>query len=327
MTVQTYKWSDTSAPSLDGQAGSLITVLDAVLVGTGGIAYGSTASAGWTKSYSGTNLAAYRQGTGSNQFYLKVRDDGPGAAGAQECRIRGFETMTQVTASNDGTDGTNLFPTVAQLANGVFVRKSAAASSVVRPWIIVADQRTFYMFVLTGDTAGNYVGWMFGEFYSLKTSDSGRCMIVARSTENSSSLTSTIETMDMLTLVNVAVTNHYIARDATGAVGSIACGKVGDASFTNLSGSNAMVGLTAMLNPADHFIYLAPMRVTHATGGNTVRGRMRGFWHWGHLLGACSDGQTFSGQGTLAGKSFLVIKQSGNSGVYIMETSNTWDTN
>ena len=60
MAFTIYRASDAGAPTLNGQAGSLITVLNYILVGgqpnliTGsgnnvaGIAYGTTPSAGWT---------------------------------------------------------------------------------------------------------------------------------------------------------------------------------------------------------------------------------------------------------------------------------------
>lgn len=42
MTVRVYRWDDASAPTLTGQLGSLITLLDAVLVN----GYGSKTAAG-----------------------------------------------------------------------------------------------------------------------------------------------------------------------------------------------------------------------------------------------------------------------------------------
>ena len=73
MTVIVYRWDDPSAPVLSSpSAGSLIGVLDACLVN----GYGSKAAAGWTKAFSGTKLAAYRQGGGS-MCYLRI-DDGTG---------------------------------------------------------------------------------------------------------------------------------------------------------------------------------------------------------------------------------------------------------
>jgi hypothetical protein len=53
---------------------------------------------------------------------------------------------------------------------------------------------------------------------------------------------------------------------------------------------------------------------------------MRGIWHFGHGIGNVVDGDTFTGTGDLAGRSFLVVEGIGTSGLMIVETSNTWDT-
>lgn len=327
MTVRIYRWSDTSAPQLDGTSGSLVTLLDAVLVGSGGIAYGSTSSSGWTTAFTGTNLRAYRQAavvSGTNfQYYLKVRDDAPSSS--TDARIRGFETMTAVSATNDGTDGTNLFPTAAQLANSLFVRKSAVTTAAIyRPWVIAADSRTFYMFVGTGDTAALWFVYGFGDIYSLKTNDIGRCFIYARGTE--AVATASVDNFDILDALGTNRANHYLARDTVNNVGAIAFGKIGDISLGHASGG-VNVGTLPVSNIADNKIYVVPLRVIQTTGGNQIRGRMRGMWATVHPLASFADQETFSGSGDLNGKSFMVFKSTGNSGLYILETSDTWDTN
>lgn len=314
MTAPTvYRSTDGSAPVLDGQAGSLITVLDAVLVN----GYGAKAAAGWTKAFSGTNGASYRQG-GGLQYYVNVNDNAPGAGTGKEARVVGYEVMTAFAT------GSNLFPTAAQAANGIFVRKSVAADATARTWIMLADHLTFYMWVLTGDAANTYLGWGFGDIYSFKTSDVGRVFINARATENAA--TSSLDTMGTCsTYVGTTQTGMYLARETSQAVGAIACGKIGDFALTG--GTLPMNGTLVYKNTPDGRIYLAPLRVTHSAGGNQLHGRMRGLWQWGHLLAAASDGDTITGAGDLNGKSFMVIKQSHLGELYVVETSNSWDTN
>src|SRR5262245_26448894 len=135
MAVTVYRSTDSSAPTLSGTAGDLVNVLDKCLVA----GYGSKTAAGWSKPFTGTNAAVFRMG-GGNQFYLDVNDNGPGAGTGQEARVRGYETMTAVAT------GTGPFPTVAQLAAGIIVRKSAALSGTTRAWVMVADDRSFYLF-------------------------------------------------------------------------------------------------------------------------------------------------------------------------------------
>jgi hypothetical protein len=321
-----YRYSDTSAPALSGTAGALVTVLDAVLVN----GYGSKAAAGWTKPYSGTNQASYRLGAGT-QFYLNVDDNGPGAGTGKEARIRGYETMTAYAT------GTNLFPTAAQLSNGIFVRKSASLDTVTRAWVIFADARTMYMFVLTGDSANTYLGWMFGDFYSYKSADVYNCLIFGRKTENSATLSTSADETDCMRVLSTTKGAHYVARDNAGGL-SPAANIVGDAfaKSTNVtsdlnadSSVHGWAGDIAMTNPADTRVYIAPMRVVTTTTGNSIRGRLRGFWHWCHPASSTSDGDTFSGDsgGDLAGRSFINIKSLGQGGVATMETSATIDTN
>ena len=329
MTVRVYRSTDASAPVLSGTAGALIGVLDGCLV-TG---YGAQVNSGWTKPFTGTNLASYRQGTGSNQFYLKVRDDAPGAGGAIEARFRGFEVMTTVTATDTAADGTNIFPTIVQsTATQTAVRKSATADATVRPWIVVADARTFYLFILTGDTVGVYYSVMFGEFYSFKTNDPGRCIIGVRTAENT--IAAINDPDRLVSLGNVvaggATSIFIMARDHTGLPGAVPCSLMGraDTSTSSSSVAIAMSGNLSYTNQPDHKGYLAPLRIHNGSLTNTnIRGRVRGLWNWQHLITTVSDGETFTGSGNLAGKTFMVIKQTPNAGVWVVEISDTWDTN
>ncbi len=338
MTVTIYRFSDTGAPALSGTSGDLITVLDACLVGSGGIAYGSTPSSGWTKSFSGTNAAVYRQGSGSNQFYFRVNDSGSalgadesgGSAGAKTARLRGYESMSALST------GSNPFPTTAQEAAGTIIRKSVSADTVTRPWIIFADQRTVYLYIITGDNATSWHGTMFGEFYSFKTSDNYRCAIIGRQTTQEGNGTANQEVMDVVTdVVGGTIAGHWITRDASGSVGAIAAGKHQNTSvmWINVQGAiSAGNGGITFRNPPDHRVYIFPVILSHTVGGNTARGRLRGWWHFGHFSSVLSDGDTFTGTGSLAGKTFYIVKRTPNTlnsvgGVYCMEISNTWDSN
>jgi hypothetical protein len=314
VTVTIYKSTDTSAPSLTGQAGSLVTLLDAVLVN----GYGSKAAAGWAKSFSGTNQATYRPGAGT-QFYLHVNDAAPSTA--KEARVWGSETASAVLT------GTNLFPTAAQQASGLFARKSNTADATARSWIVGADDRTMHMFVTTGDTASVYLGWSFGDFVKLGT-DAYNCQVIARDTENSATTTTSVERMPFLaTTISSATNGHYIPRAYTGIVGAVNNGlhadnvKQGTATAMGAGGSTSV----QYLNGMDGGLYLSPLWL-HESGTQTIRGRMRGLWCFLHNAASVNDGDTFSGSGSLSGRTFLIIKASGSSGLYVLETSDPWDT-
>lgn len=231
MTVRIYRSTDASAPSLTGQVGSLTTLLDAILVN----GYGSQTAAGWTISQTTTNKRGYLQNlTGANNpsgVLLYVDDTGPGAGGAKEARACGFETMSAITPV-----GTQQFPTSGQLAIGVgtvVIRKSTTADSTARVWTCIANGQTIYLFVETGDfTTPNFgaLPFVFGDFFSYKSSDTYAVCIIGRTAENSGS-----QNCDWLISIGyfnnvigtLAVTNagHFIDRSWTGVGGSVLCGK------------------------------------------------------------------------------------------------------
>lgn len=318
MAFTTYRSGDASAPVLSGTNGTLVTVLDAILVN----GYGAKAAAGWTKAFSGTSKAAYRPGA-ANRFYLRVQDDGPGAGAAKEARITGYEVMTDVD------NGTGVFPTATQGIAGTtacqVARKSASADSTARTWIAIADDRTLYFFVLTGDNATTYQAFGFGDFYSLIANDGFRTFLVGRNAENSASASS--DRLDSLATSLSGQSNFYVARAFTGVGGSLHAGKHGDSAKSG--GSGVLNGIIPYTNPTDGGLYLAPVWIHDPTTVPTgsIRGRLRGIWHFCHAITAVSDLDTVSGIGTLVGRSFLFIKQSGNAGLYAIETSNTLETN
>lgn len=312
MAVTVYRSTDSSAPTLSGTVGDLINLLDKCLV-TG---YGSKSAAGWTKPYTGTNAAVFRQG-GGNQFYLDVNDNAP--ATAKEARVRGYETMSAVST------GTGLFPTVAQVTNGLTIRKSTTADATTRSWILIADDRTFYLGILAADSANVYWLFSFGDFYSTLSGDSYRTLIMGRQLDNSGNDDAV---MTMSSSPTGTQTGHYIARNSIGTGTSIAFGKVGE--YILGGNSTTFSGTLPYPNPTDGGLYLSPIRIvdTGSSPANAMRGFMRGLYQPLHAISAFTDRDTFSGTGPYAGKTFIVLKAAGffSSGVYIIETSD-WDAN
>lgn len=299
--------------TITGANGTLITALDAALV-TG---------QGWTKAYTGANKAAYQQ-AGGNQFYLRVQDDGPGAGGAKEARITGYETMSDVDT------GTGPFPTAAQGVGSVamvVVRKSADAGTA-RNYKLWADDRTVMFFCESEGTAGQWFAFMFGDFYSYVASDGYRTCICGRLTENSTATTAE-RIVYMGTAVSSAGSGLFVARGYSGSGGSVVTGRFSDVAGLN---SGLSIGLIPFPNPADGGLYVAPLRLndTVTAPANHVRGHLRGFWVPCHPVGSYNDGDTFSGVGELSGKTFEIVKSvynSSNACVISIETSNTLDTN
>ena len=93
------------------------------------------APAGWTKVYTGTNLAVYKSSDpAAHGQFLRVNDAGTTAA-----RVLGYENMTAVST------GTGPFPTNTQVSGGMYWGKSDTAGSTDIPWSLAADSRAFYL--------------------------------------------------------------------------------------------------------------------------------------------------------------------------------------
>lgn len=131
------------------------------------------AGGGWTKPFSGTNLAAYQSADpASTQLYLRVNDSGTTAA-----QVRGYEDMTDISA------GTGLFPTLAQRADTATLwQKSNAADSTSRGWVVVTDGLLFF-YAPASSANTNYFGqhtpFRFGDIRSRVPGDAYHCILSA----------------------------------------------------------------------------------------------------------------------------------------------------
>lgn len=309
MAVPTvYKSTDGSAPVLDGQAGSFVNLLDKCLVA----GYGSKSAAGWSKPYTATNKAVFLQGAASGvDSYLDVDDSGAGAATTQEANVRGYEAMTAVAT------GTNPFPTTAQVASpGMYIRKSAAATSTARAWVVIADEKTFYLFILSGDSAGLYQTFGFGDFYSFKPSDAWRAVILGANASGAN-VNAGLNLSSLAASQASAVAGAYAPRNLAAAAGSSPLSLLGLGTAWTTVGTGP--------NPPDGNIFLNRLTMGE-NAANGLRGYLRGLYQIVTASGL-NDGDTFSGAtGTdFAGRTFLVLNKTRN-GAYLALETTAWDT-
>jgi hypothetical protein len=276
---------------------------------TGTITY-RLAGSGWTKPFTGTNLAMYRQPSGSNMFYFRVDD-----TSATVPLIRGFETASDITG------GTGPFPTVAQMATGGFLFKNAATV----PYVIVCNGPTVYLWINTGNVAGaGTTAQMFtwGDFTSYKTGDIYNTLICTEVT--SATLNDTVAIT-----ANAAVNTAYLSVVAAGfwatrshtQIGSaVTLGRHTDVAKTS---NTAVIGSNGIAYPSavDGGLYIAPIFV-HENALAVIRGSMNGIWAPCHNR-AIGNGDTFAGTGTLAGKNFEAFHNNATGQVFL-EMSNTW---
>jgi hypothetical protein len=351
MTVRVYRSTDASAPVLTGQVGSLTALLDAVLVN----GYGAKTAAGWTIAQTGTNKRGYLQAlSGANNpagMVLYVDDTGPGAGGAREARVCGFETLSAITPT-----GTGQFPTAAQSPIGtgqLVIRKSNTADATARAWTIVANGQTIYLFTETGDWVAPSLAaftFVFGDFKPYRATDQYAVGIIGRNTENSSSsINESFACMGPSSSWNLAskTWGHFIARSWTGVGGSVQCsktydwGKIGSPSLLgwNADSQTGFSGSTQMLpgrnvtgnqwpapNGADGGLYVSPCYTFHSF---SMRGYWPGLWIPLHNLPLNHNDVVTVSAGNLNGKTLLcqqiLIYLSGNDfGEVFIETSDTW---
>jgi hypothetical protein len=269
---------------------------------------------GWTRAFSGTNQAAYHMGAG-NGFYINVNDNGPGAGGAKEARLRGYETMSAIDT------GTGSFPTAAQLSAGDIARKSSTADGTARTWFVACDDRSFTIGVISEGGGVVYL-WYFGDIKSRGGSSDGfRVALVGRAVENSN--LGSNETLFTTSGVSVAVGGHYMPRSYTGSGTSL---QVGASVPSQWYGSGNMIGLMQYPNGPDGALYTDRIFL-HEPANSTERGALRGIWAIRHAIANFNNADVFQGTGADSGRTFRIIKTvSNNNAVCAIETSDTWDT-
>ena len=316
MALTIYRSTDSGAPSLTYAAGSFIAMLDACLR-TG---YGSKAGAGWTKPFTGANIAVFRQGAGGNGRYIRVWNARTGDDPATYCmtaNVRGYEDMTAVST------GTNPFPTTTQSnSNGLLVRVAHSSPSYPTGWIVRATSNWFDVLVFTGASsprgansapvADSYLS--FGAFPSLKSGDTYNDFILAEA--NNSYRFYPYVGLSAPVLV-------YVSRNDLGTVGAKA------AALIPLSGCGE-----GMMGYGNSSAFPYPNRVNNSVdlfqyalySEGYFRGALPGVWGSAHGVTAIGFGNTFSGIAPVAGRTFEVIAASQASADIgmILETSDTF---
>lgn len=160
MTVYVYSSSDSGAPALTNDAGSLASLLKACLVGSGGVAYGAKSSAGWTATIDNANVKLLRNSAvNGSGLYFRIKDDGIQESTQSTPDYR----LATITGAKDYTDIDTLeipFPRTITGINrhnntyyGCAIFKNGAAnSSHAVPWRIIADDVTCYLFIANNVT-------------------------------------------------------------------------------------------------------------------------------------------------------------------------------
>lgn len=273
--------------------GALITLLDAVLVN----GYGAKAGLGWTKSFSTTGKAMYRQGTGSTQRYLYVDD----SISTDYAQVRGVSSPTSIT-----TIGADPFPTTYKIIN-----KPDSG------WTVVGNEKGFYLFCYRSVWGSYPAAFFFGDIVALGgTGDVGRCGIWG-STSPSGTTGPSGDPIGMM-------------QNLSFAGGTDGPGILGDA----VPQLFAPASNYAAPNSFGAGLLYAPMAVAYSTNvvnsNADLRGFIPGIYRFMHAETAVvyAPGATVAGAGLYAGKTFevFVLWNSNNLAEVraLIETSDTW---
>lgn len=326
-----YRSADSGSPIMNATTGSLVALLDAVLVN----GYGSQPGAGWLKPFSNSgSLGCWKQPSGS-MCTLVVSDtaDRPSAFG-KEAWACGWDYLTALGPILGTGSGQFPLPTqgVTAGSGSVIFRKANTSTSILpdraHQWICFADAWTFYLFIQTQDTAGQYRACWFGDIWSAYgPDDTTKCMIHGNGTKDQSTGGSTNGMYeDTVERITQATPGFFLQRQASGRQSSLTAVKMGDIGKTNGSFPVAMVGIIPAANSVDRSYYISPVLVGESAN-SIIRGRMRGMYHVTHPITAFNDGQVIYGGGDYAGKSFHIVRTGPNSGMWAIEISNTVEVN
>ena len=292
--ITVYRSDDASAPALTGENGTLIAVLDACLVD----GYGAKSAAGWAKAFSNTNLAAYRAAAG-NRFYLRVND-----SSAQYPILRGYRTMSAIST------GTGAFPTEAQLSGGILPVKSSTTNSVERPWILIASDRAFYLWVgfAVTDIASPSTSTditFFGDCPSYVPGDAMLTLLAGKAA--ASTTASHTNVANSLSNSSVA-TGHYLASDYLQSGNAVTCG-IYRSPIADVASAGS--GGAAYPDPVTGGLLLDRLRIWES--GPIVRGYMPGVFNPLHAQPA-THLDTLQGRGSMTGTDLLLLYKGGTAG-------------
>lgn len=319
-TTRLYKSTDAGAPVLSGSLGALASLLKQCLVGVGGVAYGSgiteKTAAGWSIPFEdvATNLVVFRNSlaAGGSGCYARISDNGAGSYGAREARMVVYGAMSDI---NTGTDPT---PKPADRANGGPMRKSVDVSATARPWVLLADERTFYLCVdFNSINVNEKAIYGAGDFLPHIPGDPAPFFALVLASDTISIDGQPLGDWIVGTngFTGSATSGLYLGRGYDGAVGSVAA-RV-NSRFpvsevrSGMGGPYAPLGATS---PGSGVRYFDPAILVE---GGAIRGVLRGLFTTGNDLSTSVPGTLFTGvNGRPPGSSLCSLSAGQRTGAY-----------
>lgn len=267
-----------------------------------------TPACGWEKQFSGTNLAVYRSGNVlSTRIPIRVDDT-----------VGQYSTVLMAEAFTDIS--TPVTPCSTQ-----YFKKSNATDANARPWIVIADDKTFYIGVDWNNTSV-YDFYSFGDFASFVTGDSFCCrlqgLIVANPTNRGEYSSMSNGYIEDAGNVPVSVAPRSYAQTVGAAAirqGSlVAVSMYSQSSYAwALSGNHgyaANVNQHSIASPslADSGYHFVPVFLfEQPAAGRTLRGAARGLLHVVEYLPQASGYSILSGVENVNGALVMMVRSAG----------------
>lgn len=261
------------------------------------------ASAGWSKPFTGTNVAVFRSNNvAGTRDFLRVFDPAGSNAG-----VRGYEAMTDAAGT-----GQTPFPTVAQIANdGLLWPKSNTNSPATsRPWVLIGDDRTFYLWVQTSVAATPFIiGGLvaFGDVVPMRAGDPFACFLSGFTSDVTNATTGLAQDLTY-SHSGTAPGSIFMPRSFTAIGGSVSVLQRAEAYWNTNGWSGGTNNQIANYpNATDNALLLNRLTIIEPLTP-TLRGTMRGMVHTPQICNSFfSTRQKIDGRGAYSGRKLMAL--------------------
>ena len=300
---------------LNGEKRILTASTTAVTFAATGVADGAAtgsitsklAAAGWQQLYAGTNLAALKPSVVEATGCVLRIDD----TGTLNARVRAYEAMTDVSS------GVGLTPMENQVAGGLYWPKSSSANATARPWIVIADERGFYLATDPTGT-GRYTLTYSGDIASLKSGDAYGYLLTGNQSDQAAA--STVPDGCCGYSGRSARGGAYLVRAHTAIGQAIAAQRLGahhNGSTADVYAGTPGYSVGAYPNGPNNGLMTGALEL-HALG---IRGTLPGLLHPVQDLGnAFATGAIVDGTDDLAGRRLMAIRTAPPAGAVVAGT-------
>lgn len=231
---------------------------------------------GWTKPFSDAgNHAAYRPAAG-NRLYLRIDDNGPVTTGSYGLSYRTAEAymLEDMTDINTWTPATGYAK--------CYIRKAQNLTTTARPWILIGDEKRFYLFINWSETYPDvYSPYFFGDIVSFKSGDVWNTLLIGHYGLSSDSYNPNNYNVGagLYNLSNTSINKGILlVKSSLQSGGYISGLLVNGCQYRTDTYWQFGTDKIAYPNSADNGLFFQPVFVQEQTNLPNIRGSMPGLW-------------------------------------------------